>query len=62
MVLTEYDGKGYIAYEKKLSHDQGKDEGLKEGLVEGQFRKLIRSFRVVSTLILRFSNIFQSMP
>lgn len=42
VVLTEYDEKGYIAYEKKLSHDQGKDEGLKEGLAEGQFRKLVQ--------------------
>lgn len=34
VVLTEYDEKGYIAYEKKLSHE--------EGLAEGELRKLVQ--------------------
>lgn len=38
VVLTEYDEKGYIAYEKRLSHE----EGLLEGRAEGELRKLVQ--------------------
>lgn len=38
VVLTEYDEKGYIAYEKKLS----REEGRQEGIAAGEFRKLIQ--------------------
>lgn len=34
VVLTEYDEKGYIAYEKKLSREKG--------IAEGEFRKLVQ--------------------
>lgn len=38
MVLTEYDEKGYIAYEKRLSHA----EGWTKGVANGEFRKLVQ--------------------
>lgn len=41
VVLTEYDEKGYIAYEKKLSREEGHKEGRREGLAEGELKKLV---------------------
>lgn len=38
VVLTEYNEKGYIAYEKKLSHK----EGWTKGFADGEFKKLVQ--------------------
>lgn len=42
VILTEFDEKGYIAYEKKLSWEDGKEEGRLECLIKMVCKKLAK--------------------
>ena len=45
MVLTEYDEKKHIAYEKQLSHEEGRIEGRIEGKIEGKIESKVEDIK-----------------